>query len=154
MKKMKERKNKMEITVNINMPDVRILAEAISGLGKKLTVNVDHKTVVKEPENQTTPVQQTIPVQQTAPIQQTTPVQQTVPVQQTAPVQQTIPVQTETVSYTIDDLARAGAKLMDAGRQQDLLNLLAQFGVRSLPELGKEQILPFVNAMRGLGADI
>lgn len=87
------------------------------------------------------------------------PVQQ-VPVQtQAAPVQQTpaltpAPVQTTTPSYTMDDLAGAAVPLMESGRQADLLNLLAQFGVESLPALPKEQYGAFATALRGLGAQI
>ena len=73
-----------------------------------------------------------------------------------APVQQPAPtaVPTTSVSYTPDDLAKAAMSLMDSGRQADLLGLLQQFGVTSLPELKPEQYGPFATALRGLGAQI
>jgi hypothetical protein len=71
------------------------------------------------------------------------------------PVQQPItPVKTSVARYTMDDLANAAMALMDAGRQPDLLNLLAQFGVESLPALPPEQYGAFATALRGLGAQI
>lgn len=89
----------------------------------------------------------------TLPIQtQATPA---TPVQNTAPAQQ-IPAQVQTTaqSYTMDDLTKAAVMLMDSGRQADLLNLLAQFGVEALPALPQEQYGAFATALRGLGAQI
>lgn len=94
---------------------------------------------------------QTVPVQQTAPTYQQPA--QTAPVQQAAPTNQA-PVQTVPHTYTRDDLANAAMTLMDAGRQPDLLNLLAQFGVDSLPAIPPEQYGAFATALRGLGAQI
>ena len=80
------------------------------------------------------------------------------PAAPTAPVQPqaipSAPVPTTSVSYTPDDLAKAAMSLMDSGRQADLLGLLQQFGVTSLPELKPEQYGPFATALRGLGAQI
>lgn len=107
-----------------------------------------------------TPVQQ-MPVQQApamnAPIQtqpaQMAPTQQ-IPTQ-TAPAQTApAPVQTAAHSYTMDDLTNAAVMLMDSGRQADLLNLLAQFGVEALPALPQGQYGAFATALRGLGAQI
>lgn len=98
-----------------------------------------------------TPVQTTPAV--TTPIQAqvvpTTPVQNAAPAQQ-APAQ----VQTSPQSYTMDDLTKAAVMLMDSGRQADLLNLLAQFGVEALPALPQEMYGAFATALRGLGAQI
>ncbi|MDD3253102.1 MAG: hypothetical protein PHV18_11135 [Lachnospiraceae bacterium] len=64
------------------------------------------------------------------------------------------PVPTTAATYTLDDLGRAGMTLMDSGRQGDLLNLLAQFGVATLPEIPPAQYGAFATALRGLGAQI
>nr|WP_288829780.1 hypothetical protein [uncultured Clostridium sp.] len=90
---------------------------------------------------------------QQMPVQQSPIQAQAAPVQQ-APAQTPAPVQTTTPSYTMDDLAGAAVPLMESGRQADLLNLLAQFGVESLPALPKEQYGAFATALRGLGAQI
>ena len=94
-----------------------------------------------------TPVQgaPTAPVQ-TAPIH-TAPVTQA----PAAPVQ-TVPTSTRT--YTPDDLAKAAMQLMDSGRQNDLINLLAQFGVNSVPHLQPNQYGAFAPALREMGAQI
>lgn len=63
-------------------------------------------------------------------------------------------VPTSTHEYTLDDLARAGMTLMDAGRQADVQGLLAQFGVAVLPALPKEQYGAFATALREMGAQI
>lgn len=85
-----------------------------------------------------------------APAQQ---VQASVPVAQpTASVQTAVP--TSAVTYTLDDLARAGMTLMDSGRQADLQGLLKTFGVEALPALPKEQYGAFATALRGMGAQI
>lgn len=68
------------------------------------------------------------------------------------PLQASVP--TTTTGYMLDDLARAAMTLMDAGRQQELLGLLSQFGVDSLPALPQTQYGAFATALRGMGAQI
>ena len=48
----------------------------------------------------------------------------------------------------------AGATLMDAGKANDLINLLHSFGVQAVMELKPEQLGAFATAMRDLGAKI
>lgn len=95
--------------------------------------------------------------------QQATPAPQVTaapPQAQTPPVQvmtQSVPVtqvQTSTPSYTLDDISRAATTLMDAGRQGELIGLLKQFGIATLPDLPKEQYGAFATALRGMGAQI
>lgn len=57
-------------------------------------------------------------------------------------------------AYQIDDLARAAAQLMDAGKQQELIALLGQFGVQALTQLSKEQFGTFATALRQMGAKL
>ena len=64
------------------------------------------------------------------------------------------PVPTSTQSYTQDDLARAAMTLMDAGRQMELLQLLKEFGVESLPALPAAQYGAFATRLRAMGAQI
>lgn len=134
-----------------------------------LGVQEEKKEAVKpEPVSTSASPVMPVPVQQSAPAAQSVPMQaQTaVPVQAptlqapSAPVAQTVQqpapvsVPTSSASYTQDDLARAAMTLMDAGRQNELLNLLAQFGVTSLPDLPQVQYGAFATALRGLGARI
>jgi len=106
-----------------------------------------------------TPAQPPAIVQQPAPAQpQPAPA---VPVQTPAqtPVQQPAqpPVQavpTSAPTYTMEQLAVAATPLIDGGRRQELVNLLAAFGVRALTELPKERYGEFATALRQLGAKI
>ena len=70
------------------------------------------------------------------------------------PPQSVQPVATSQVSYTMDDLARAGMALMDSGRQADLQQVLVRFGVESLPSLPTAQYGAFATALREMGAPI
>jgi hypothetical protein len=71
------------------------------------------------------------------------------PVQQQ---QQTLP--TTAPTYAMEQLAVAATQLMDSGRQPEVLNLLAKFGVPSLMALPKEQYGAFATQLRGMGAKI
>lgn len=57
-------------------------------------------------------------------------------------------------AFVMEDLARAASQLMDAGKQQDLLGLLAQFGVQALTQLPKERYGEFATALRQMGAKL
>lgn len=119
----------------------------------------------KLPETPAAPVVQPVP---TAPVVQATPVPVqvaavpttpvvTAPAQPAAPAKPAQPaaaVPTAQSSYTLDDLARAGMTLMDSGRQGDLLQLLARFGVDALPALPQAQYGAFATALREMGAQI
>lgn len=108
------------------------------------------------------PIAPAVPV---APIQTVAPVAAVVPAQQpvvpaapaaspvpTAPVPQAVPTSTRT--YTPDELAKAAMQLMDSGRQNELLELLRQFGTNSIPALQPSQYGAFATALRGMGAQI
>ena len=56
--------------------------------------------------------------------------------------------------YTVDQIMQAGATLMDAGKVNELMNLLHSFGVQAVMDLKPEQLGAFATAMRGLGAKI
>lgn len=173
----------MDINININadekLTDALIkVAESIElvakrGIGKALYESELIQTIADEVTNKVTkeeaPVVQATPVQQYAP---TTPApanavgQQVMPqMDAQQPVQQTFtpvepvapaptPVPTTQVSYDINQLAVAATGLMDAGKQQDLMNLLAKFGVQALTQLPKEQYGAFATELRALGANI
>ncbi len=64
-----------------------------------------------------------------------------------------VPV-SEPPQYTIDQIMKGGATLMDAGRVDDLMNLLHSFGVVAVTDLKPEQLGAFATALRGLGAKI
>lgn len=138
----------MQITVTFNsLNELKAFTEKV--LVGDTGSSVDLRAATEEPEQQT-PVQKmpTAPVAPTAPAAPTAP---TTPVAPTAPA---APVPTTQVSYKPDDLARAAMSLMDSGRQPDLIALLGQFGVVSIPDLRPEQYGAFATALRGMGAQI
>lgn len=154
--------------VTINIPGLKELAEAITGIsaGKNGTPIQGAAQSQQAPAaQQIAPSVQPIPVVQPAPVVQQTPAVQSTPVVQQTPVQvapvtpQSVPpvqntVPTSTPSYALDDLARAAMTLMDTGRQAELQALLAAFSVNSLPELQPERYGAFATALREKGAQI
>ncbi|MGG3383057.1 hypothetical protein [Heyndrickxia faecalis] len=138
------------------------LEKLLSNLGGLLSVQAPAQTQQAQPAQPVQPVQ-TQPkqapaqtVQQTQPQQVPTQQTPTQPVQtqpQQAPAQsQQVPTQAPT--YTMDQLAVAATQLMDSGRQQELLDLLASFGIQALTQLPKDQYGAFATKLRELGAKI
>ena len=57
-------------------------------------------------------------------------------------------------SYTLDQISRAGASLVDAGKMQQLLQLLSRYGVQAITQIQPEQYGAFATELRALGAQI
>lgn len=57
-------------------------------------------------------------------------------------------------TYTVEQIMAAGSTLMDAGKINDLMNLLHKFGVQAVMDLKPEQLGAFATEMRALGAAI
>lgn len=66
----------------------------------------------------------------------------------------TVTVPTNAKEYTLDELSKAAVGLLDKGLADELTNLLAEFGVNSLPELDKTVYSQFALKIREMGADI
>lgn len=64
-----------------------------------------------------------------------------------------VPV-TSAPAYTLDQISRAGASLVDAGKMQQLLELLGRYGVQAVTQLKPEQYGAFATELRALGAQI
>ena len=64
------------------------------------------------------------------------------------------PVPTGAPQYTLDMLATAGSALIDAGKMDQLVQLLTKFGVASLTDLQPEHYGAVANELRALGAAI
>ena len=91
----------------------------------------------------------------------TTPIAPTVPVAVPAPaatpavnVAPAPAVPTSAPQYTLDMIATAGSALIDAGKMDQLMQLLGKFGVASLTELAPESYGAVANELRALGAAI
>ncbi len=100
----------------------------------------------------TTPVAQpTTPVaQQTAAPTAPAPASAAAPMNYPAPG---VPL-AQPPKYTVDQIMAAGAMLMDAGKVNELMNLLHSFGVQAVMDLKPEQLGAFATALRELGAKI
>ena len=137
----------MNTQINVNVqgeirfPDLMALAQAIAG-----------KTITAAPAEVNVPAPAPV-----APITPVTPTVAAAPVSAPAPAPAPVPaIPTSTPKYSIDDIARAGAMLAQQGPEKlaALNGLLQQFGLQSLTQLPQEQTTAFVQAMRGLGAQI
>ena len=58
------------------------------------------------------------------------------------------------VKYTLDQLGRAGAELMNQDRTKELIDLLATFNVKALSELSPDNYPAFAEGLIQLGAVI
>lgn len=101
-----------------------------------------------------TPAPNNVPVQPAVtPVAPVAAPAYTAPVQpQAAPVAQTVP--TGAPAYTLEMIATAGTALIDAGKMDQLLNLLGKYGVEALTALDPSQYGSFANELRALGAQI
>lgn len=147
----------IELKITINTPD---LSDAINNLSAALcdrkarivensaaqsqtpTVPVIPTGAVSEPTEPVNPVPTAIPV--------------TVPVN-SAPVANNVPnpaIPTSAPQYTLEMLATAGASLIDAGKMDQLVQLLDKFSVASLIDLAPENYGAVANELRALGASI
>lgn len=57
-------------------------------------------------------------------------------------------------TYTLDQIAKAGANLVDAGKMEQLLALLTKYGVQAVTQLAPDQYGAFATELRALGAQI
>ena len=131
-----------------------VMKELESG-PKEMAISSENKQGQAPQQPQAAPVQtppvQTPPAVPTAPTSQ--PVQQ--PVQTQAPVQPPQqPVPTTAPKYTMDQLAVAATQLVDAGRREELVQLLQSFGAPALMSLPQEQYGAFATKLREMGAKI
>lgn len=69
-----------------------------------------------------------------------------------APAQQQAPTAAKRI--TLDDLSLAGAKLVDAGKMDALINALQNFGVAAITLLHEDQYASFADCLRSMGANI
>ena len=155
----------MEMKIKIEVPD---LAAAICKLAAAITPPDINTLTPDEPRGSpaAAPVAPVAAPAPAAPVNPTpapvapvaAPVAPTAPVpteQPAAPVAQApaaVPVTAPT--YTLDQIARAGASLVDAGKMEQLLALLARYGVAAVTQLQPDQFGVFATELRALGAQI
>lgn len=71
-----------------------------------------------------------------------------------APVASAPAVPVTAPTYTLDQIAKAGANLVDAGKMEQLLALLTKYGVQAVTQLTPDQYGAFATELRALGAQI
>ncbi len=98
-----------------------------------------------------TPAQQPAPITPMPPTPTAVPIAAPVPVQ--VPMPAAVPVAT-TPGYTLEQLGKAGAALVDAGKRDQLIALLQRRGIQTLSQLDPSQYGAFATELRGLGAQI
>lgn len=157
----------LPITVTINAPELVsalcTLAEALNGKGIPAMTPAPAAPVQQPIQQLVTPA----PAAPMAPANVQQPVQQPMmPAAPAAPMQQPMmpvapaaplapaPVPTTAPTYTMEQLAVAATQLVDAGRRNDVVTLLGQFGAQSVMTLPKEQYGNFATALRQMGAQI
>ncbi len=64
------------------------------------------------------------------------------------------PVAISAPTYTLDAIAKAGTSLVDAGKMDALLALLAKYNIQAVTQLAPSQYGAFATELRGLGAQI
>ncbi len=128
----------LEIKVTVEAPE---LTRSLQGL--ILLLGQRPKT---EPAQETKTEPAPVPAPTPAPV----PTAQ-VPSPQPAPAPA---VPTTTQTYTMEQLAVAATQLVDAGRREELIGLLGQYGVQALTALPKEQYGAFATTLRQMGAKV
>lgn len=165
-----------EARVTVEAPDVcaavrELAAAMVATAGAPRAVNTAEKqapvqqTAVQPVQQFTQPAPQQPPVQTTQLPQQAAaqPVQQfTQPAPNTMaqtfqqPVTQTQPAQQAPAArqYTADEIARAGASLLEKGLMPQLISLLGKYNVQSITGLRPDQFPAFAEDLKAMGADL
>lgn len=142
----------MDLNVNVNVniaskDDVVLLEDVLSKLGKGSYTGISQVVTpdIVQPVTPVTPVAPTQPATTVAPTQTVTPVE---------PVAQTTQVPVSEKTYTLEDIQRASAALVQGGKIAQLQALLQQFNAISLAHLSQDNFGAFALKLRELGADI
>ncbi len=159
-----------EVRVTVEAPDVcaavrELAAAMVATAGAPRAVNTAEKqTPVQQVLAQSTqPTQQfTQPATQQAPVQITQPPQQAPaqPFTQPAPItaaqafQQPVQQAPAARQYTADEIARAGASLLEKGLMPQLIALLGKYNVQSITGLRPDQFPAFAEDLKAMGADL
>ena len=131
----------MDLNVNVNViiaskDDVVLLEDVLTKLGKGSYAGIP-QVVTPDIVHPITPVEPTAPTQTVTPVAPTTPA---------------VPVSEKT--YTLEDIQRASAALVQGGKIAQLQALLQQFNAISLAHLSQDNFGAFALKLRELGADI
>lgn len=156
----------MEMKIKIDAPElvaaVEKLAAAIDRTALNITVPNEGTLNFNMPAGnapaapvpvQTAPMPTPAPVAAPAPAPMPTPAAPPV-APMPAAVAPTPAVPVTAPTYTLDQIAKAGANLVDAGKMEQLLALLTKYGVQAVTQLTPDQYGAFATELRALGAQI
>lgn len=151
----------MEMKIKIDVPElvaaVEKLAAAIDKTALNITVpnegTLNFNTPAGNAPVAPAPVAAPAPAPVAAPAPAPTPAAPPVtPMPTAAAPAPAVPVTAPT--YTLDQIAKAGANLVDAGKMEQLLALLTKYGVQAVTQLTPDQYGAFATELRALGAQI
>ena len=145
----------MKIKIEADAAVLKAIDKLTTALEKNaVNISVSQDTPAPVPPV-TMPPATVVPTQPTpAPVATPTPAPAPVaPAQTAAPTNPApaVPV-TTAPTYTLDQIAKAGASLVDAGKMEQLLALLAKYGVQAVTQLQPDQYGVFATELRTLGA--
>lgn len=143
----------MEMKIKIDVPELVAAVEKLAAAIDKTALNI---TVPNEGTlnfNMPAGNAPVAPALASAPAPAPTPAAPPVtPMPTAAAPAPAVPVTAPT--YTLDQIAKAGANLVDAGKMEQLLALLTKYGVQAVTQLTPDQYGAFATELRALGAQI
>lgn len=136
----------LEIKVTIEAPE---LSAAINNLAKAFEqgATADARYVVQGAQATRTQTEEAIvspPVQETPVVNIPAPEQVATPEAQQAPVTEK--------KYTLEELSNAGARLVDAGKMPQIMQLINKYGVQAINQLNPAVYGEFAKDLIALGA--
>lgn len=132
----------LEIKVTIACPDLPLAASTLAAV-------INHRSSMAAATDPA-PIQKPVSAPAPMPFIPAAPQTPAIPSAAPATIVPTAPAPT----YSIDQIAKAGADLVQAGKMNELMALLQQFGIQAVTQLRPDQLGPFATALRGLGANL
>lgn len=130
----------MEMKIKIDVPELVAAVEKLAAAIDKTALNI------------TVPNEGTLNFNMPAGNAPVAPAPPVTPMPTAAAPAPAVPVTAPT--YTLDQIAKAGANLVDAGKMEQLLALLTKYGVQAVTQLTPDQYGAFATELRALGAQI
>ncbi len=140
----------LEIKITIEAPE---LANAINNVASAMAGAKVQPAVAPTTVQAQAPTQPVAPAPVAAPAQTTAQAVAPTPAAPASAPVAAVPV-ASAPQYTVEQIMAAGATLMDAGKANELINLLHTFGVQAVMDLKPDQLGAFATEMRKLGAKI
>lgn len=154
----------IEVKVTVELPGIpdalNNLARAIADSRNAVTAKLVPAPVEQPVPAPVTLVEQPVPAPAPAPVAQPVPAPATpapvpvAPVTQPTAVQPSVPSPVAEAPVTQHALSVAGAKLVDMGKMDAVVNLLKQYGVVAITQLKEDQYASFAANLRGLGVEV